>query len=315
MGLKLFLPILAFVVVVNGAPASNNQVTHMSAYYDFIQYAMPIMPSDEMLFNGGLKLAAMSRCEGVFQRGYCQEQFATALGKTIDIFKDPIQFAQLVRSFYKLQVNKGLLSLCGAQVEFRKCLGIFYAPCTDAFNIFKDEIKDIGKAFLLAGVYDDIEFDCGGGLTQGLENWKCIVKVNNNANFDATVNACFDDYNKTVTKDPSPKTYCPAGKTLSLCIAQGYQSLDTCANKAVQWWACERAARRTRLEGFCDHNPCAEVFPKPPTTPPKSDSDDFMEFVNSGGLLSEAQHAFFKMAGLSRDQKKVVLAAKHKNQQ
>jgi hypothetical protein len=310
MGSKSLLALFVLVALANAAPASNNQVTHMSAYYDFIQYVMPITPSDKVLFQGGLKLAALGRCEAAFQRGFCQEQFAKRLGKTVDIFNDPIQFAKLVAGFYKLQINKGILNLCSAQVEFRNCLGVFYPACTDAFNIFRDELKDINKAFILAGVYDDIEFDCGGGVTQGLENWKCIVKVNNNGNFDTTINTCFDDYNKTITKDPRPDVYCPAGKTLSLCIASGYQSLDKCANHAVQWWACERAARRTRLEGFCDHNPCADVFPKPPTTVTSSESDRLMEFVNSGGLISEAQHAFFKMAGMSRDQKKAVLAAK-----
>jgi len=309
MGPKL-LGFLALVALANAAPASNNQVTHVSEYYDFIQYVMPITPSDEILFQGGLKLASLGRCDAAFQRGFCQEQFAKALGQTVEIFNDPIQFAKIVASFYKLQVNKGLLNLCSAQVEFRNCLNVFYASCTDAFNIFRDELKDINKAFILAGVYDDIEFDCGGGLTQGIENWKCIVKVNNNGNFNDTINACFDAYNKKIKDDPSFENYCPAGGELSLCIAQGYQTLDKCTNNAVQWWACERAARRTRLEGFCDQNPCAAVFPPPPTTLPESDSDAFMDFVDNGGLISEAQHAFFKMAGMSREQKKAVLAAK-----
>jgi len=307
MGLKLLLPLLALVAFSNAAPASSNQVTHVSDYYGFLQYLMPIVPSDEFLFANGGKLASLGRC-GTNIRKICQDQFAGALGKTSDIFTDPIQFAQLVYGYYKLPVTGGILKLCKAQVEFRNCFGIFYAACTDAFNIYQDEIKnDINKAFILAGVYDDIEFDCGGGLTQGLENWKCITSINGKAGFGDTIKACFDAYNNTITKDPRPEVYCPAGNTLSLCIAQGYKTLDPCANFAVQWWACERASRRTRLEGFCDQNPCAALFPKQPTIAPTSDSNDFIEFVNSGGLFTEAQHKFFKLASLTREQRRVVL--------
>jgi len=307
MDLKLLLPLLALVAFSSAAPASQNQVTHLSEYYNFLQYLMPIVPSDEFLFKHGLKLASLGRC-GAGQRAYCQGEFAKALGKTIDIFTDPIQFAELIASYYKLPVTGGILKLCKAQVEFRNCFGIFYASCTDAFNIYQDEIKnDLNKAFILAGVYDDIEFDCGGGLTQGLENWKCITTVNGKSGFGDTIKACFDAYNNTITKDPRPEVYCPAGSTLSLCIAQGYKTLDGCANEAVQWWACERASRRTRLEGFCDHNPCAAIFPKQPTISPTS-SEDFIEFVNSGGLISEAQHKFFKLASLTREQRLVALA-------
>lgn len=55
--------------------------------------------------------------------------------------------------------------MCSAQSQFRNCLNFFYESCTDPLTIFTF-LKDIDKAFVLGGVYDDIEFDCGGGLVR-----------------------------------------------------------------------------------------------------------------------------------------------------
>jgi hypothetical protein len=95
---------------------------------------------------------------------------------------------------------------------------------------------------------------------------------------------CWDAYKQSIATDPNK--YCEAGETLSLCVTGVYRNLDTCVNNEVAWWACERANRRTKLEGFCHKNSCASIFPQPPTKS-TSDAESFWDFVNAGGLHSE----------------------------
>lgn len=122
--------------------------------------------------------------------------------------------------------------MCAAQTQFRTCLGDFYTICTDALQIFQDQIQDINKAFVLAGVFDDIEFDCGGGFTQEIVNWNCIVTINNKNDYIDKVRACYDTYNKTISANPSKyDIYCTAGQILSVCLANTYRDLDDCAKK------------------------------------------------------------------------------------
>jgi len=302
--MNFLLPFLALVGLAISAPASPSQ--HDVSYApNLMQYLLAIRPPDEVLFERGIN-AAIGKC-GKSWLGFCQEQFAKAFQKTVDIFSDPKQFAELIASFYKNPFNNGMLKMCAEQVKFRNCLtSAFYRPCTDALQIYKDQIPDdIGKSFLLAGVYDDIEFDCGGGLTQSVVNWDCIVKVNNNATFPSLIQNCLDIYNTSITKDP--RSFCSTGQVLSLCIANAYRTIDECAQKseAVQWWACERANRRVKLEGYCEQNTCNSLFPVPTKMPQGANGMEFLDFINGGGLFNEAQHTFFKLAGMPRGERKL----------
>jgi len=310
MGLKLLLLFVALAVLASSAPTSLNEqqkevAADVSRIPEYIQYWLPISPPDELLFRNGILAGAGGICS-IHQLEYCQKDFASDLGTTVDVFNDPERFAEYIRGLYKLEIQKALLKMCAAQVSFRNCLSVFYQPCTDALTIFSNQIKDLGKAFTLAGVYDDIEFDCGGGLTQGLVNWKCIVTVNNKPNYDDTMKPCWDAFQQAIT---DPNQYCSAGQNLSSCLAAAYRSLDTCVNDDVAWWVCERANRRMKLEGYCDENTCASVFPPPPTPKPSNSEDDndgFMDFVNSGGLLGETKMKFFKLIGLPRGHRKLA---------
>jgi len=292
--LKLALLLMALATLITAAPASSS--SHISSTSDYIQYWLPISPPEELLERIGVGAKAGFNCPLSYLQT-CQKDFAAALSTDITIFNDPESFAKLIAGLYKVQIEKSLLNLCAAQGSFRNCLSpAFYDPCTDAFNIFSSQIKNLTKAFQLSGVYDDIEFDCGGGLTQGIVNWKCIVKVNNNANYASTLQPCWDTYKKDIVDNPDQ--FCDAGEKLSKCLAAAYRSLDTCVTNDVAWWVCERASRRTKLEGFCTPNTCDSVFPPQPTNSPSTSSDslDFMDFIQSGGLFSEAKYNLFKNA-------------------
>jgi len=288
------LAVAALATLASSAP--SHQKDNQAPIPDYIQYWLPIAPTDQFLFaiganNAGIKAADITKCPVNYLK-LCQKDLAAALNSDVTIFDDPEKFAALIYGLYKVQIAKSLLNLCGAQIAFRTCLGVFYPACTDALTIFRDQLKDIGKAFTLAGVYDDIEFDCGGGLTQGTVNWQCIVKVNNNDQYSTQMTPCWDAYRQSIDSDPDK--FCEAGQTLSLCVTGVYRNLDSCVNNEVAWWACERANRRTKLEGYCHKNTCDSIFPKPPTKAPTSDAESFWDFVNAGGLHSEAKHRYFK---------------------
>jgi len=255
-----------------------------------LQYLAPIIPDDELLFKHGVLAQAGMTCNAP-QLAFCQKQFADALGQTADIFTDPVKFSKLIHSYYQKTAEEGLLKLCPAQLVYRNCLGYFYTACTDAFNIFSKQVPDLNSAFLLAGVYDDIEFDCGGGFTQGLLNWPCINAVNKNSLYDQAMKNCATNYNDTVRQDP--RAYCKAGQDLATCIGQAYKTLDKCTNNNVQWWACERMDRRVKLEGYCDANNCADVFAPAPSNQ-DTKKETFQEFIQRGGFVTDGHRAFFK---------------------
>ncbi|KAI6170712.1 hypothetical protein M3Y97_01121100 [Aphelenchoides bicaudatus] len=188
MGRKLLLPLLTLLAFYNSAWAVNEFLNSVSHRPDLFQYLAPVIPADELLFENGVLAQSGGICSKS-QLAFCQQQFAGALSQTVEIFNDPIKFAELIRSYYKLQVPRGILQLCSAQLSFRNCMGIFYTPCTDAFNIFSGQSQTLDNAFILAGVYDDIEFDCGGGFTQTVAHWPCVTKVNNAADYDTTMQA------------------------------------------------------------------------------------------------------------------------------
>lgn len=136
---------------------------------------------------------------------------------------------------------------CSSRDDFHKCLGHDYHPCTDVFDIIKQQkLEKVRDAFLLADIYNDLEFDCNAGLarknfsitfhlkllpSESTRHWDCIKKVHNDVQYEQHAEECFAQYNATVTKDPSK--YCEAAEGFSFCVTQVYQGFSECFNKEV----------------------------------------------------------------------------------
>ncbi|KAI6237603.1 hypothetical protein M3Y95_00282700 [Aphelenchoides besseyi] len=289
---RVAIGLLALAFVATAAPSKSEDTSNWGTFF---QFYLPYL-SEEFLLNAPRTriLAGPSSCFKQ-QMDYCQKGLNSDLGTTADIFKDPKSFAEVIASYYKKQtVQDGLLKLCSAQINFRNCLSVFYQKCTDALQILKNyQPISFVDAMTVSGIYDDIEFDCGGGLTEGLMNWDCIQKVNNNANFATSVQTCVDAYIKDAT---DPSKFCSAGKNFSICLSLAYQTAEpSCVNNDVKWWVCERSIRRVNLEGYCDDR-CDDIFPAPPTKKPQSSVNpaaEFLEFVNNGGLFSDIKLKHF----------------------
>lgn len=56
--------------------------------------------------------------------------------------------------------------MCSARNEFANCLGDSYPVCTDLFNILDKQGLNRTDAFVLAGIYNNIDFDCGSGFVR-----------------------------------------------------------------------------------------------------------------------------------------------------
>jgi len=267
----------------------SSSVLVIQSYDDFgFEFVPSIFPSDRM------PAAATSQGECLnVQLDYCKKEFATALGSDAGIFTNPSLFVALLSKIYKKDVDKGLIPMCNARNDFNRCLGDSYGACTDLFNILKDKSMTTNTAFLLADIYNNIEFDCASGFTQAVTNWVCIKYVHGTDTWKTKSSACFDTYNQTIQADRNK--YCSASETYSTCLADIYNdpAVNTCDFNEIMWWECERALRRSKLDGFCDTTTCQSIFKVEPKTKYASIAEQNLD----GGLYGPALHRFFKRVG------------------
>ncbi|KAI6222941.1 hypothetical protein M3Y99_01480000 [Aphelenchoides fujianensis] len=256
----------------------------------FHQHWFPNMAPDDFFLTSERSINPRKLAAGPVNGCYklqfssCQSQLVSDLGLDPAVLKNATLFAQGIAAYYTktgnpsfscffysspiLQdVTTGLLPLCKAQNTFRECISVWYSPCTDALQLYKMNGGTIQDAFTLAGVYDDLEFDCGGGLIDGLLNWPLHL--------------------------PTPQ-----------CLTLVYKSLGKdCINNDVSWWVCEGAMRRTRLDGYCPKNSCTTIFPKPTMKPPTQSPSladprrELVDHINAGGLFSESHLNYFRHVG------------------
>jgi len=225
------------------------------------------------------------------QLDYCQKQFATDLDTDPAIFKTPSLLFALLNQVYQKDIDKGFISMCNARNEFQKCLGIFYPSCTDYLTILGTQGLSSPDSFILWAIYSNLNFDCSSGLTQAIDNWACLKLVHNSDAWKQKSKTCFDTYNATTNQDSS--SFCTASQTYATCLSDIYKdpSVSDCDYREPQWWECERALRRSKLDGYCDTTTCSKIFEGASLKQFESMSD----MLRNDGIFNPIQLKMFKL--------------------
>ncbi|CAD5226612.1 unnamed protein product [Bursaphelenchus xylophilus] len=192
------------------------------------------------------------------QLDYCQGQLAIHLGIDKALFKKPAELIKHIENLIFHDGTNGIFSLCKARTDFHTCLASNYIPCTDLFNILKFQGHSVRDSFILADLYDNMDFDCNGGFLQGIRHWDCIERMHTSDEYKQHTEQCFKQYNDTIHKNP--QQYCQAAESFSFCQAIVFGGHEGCDAKELIWWECERTLRRSQLDGFCSKTTCSKVF-------------------------------------------------------
>ncbi|KAI1703063.1 hypothetical protein DdX_15122 [Ditylenchus destructor] len=235
----------------------------------------------------------------------CQARFADNLRASRNIFRNPDEFRQALTRFYHRFLENGLLRLCSYRAEYFTCLGNLYEPCTDVFQIARQQPNaSFGDAFYMAFLYKTVAFDCLGGNVRKFSSsipdysrmkvqilradfeLRLRLDTLKNADHQGAEQVCYNNFIDAINSDP--QAFCSNAQTLLTCAANLWLN-NTCPSTELAWWRCEHSRVGFAMDGFCPNLDCNVVI-NPPANAPAQVSDTGSDGTSGSAITSFGAH-------------------------
>lgn len=180
---------------------------------------------------------------------HCQSAFNKRLNiEGSEDWHDYQNLTNLINTILQKGVDDGLLVLCNARTMFYQCLGAIYSACISRFYLLEHGFSQ-KAAVAYVEIFKELEFMCTGGILQSINHWDCIMEWKMTS--DETYNKCLDQYQETITTDPSQT--CRAALSMALCARMPY---TVHCGLEVGWWECERVRIALDIDNYCPQMNC-----------------------------------------------------------
>ncbi|CAO4378479.1 unnamed protein product [Caenorhabditis nigoni] len=163
----------------------------------------------------------------VAQLNYCQYLFNQNFGLNSSVSYDQgSDIFSTIQDYLNSNVTQ-LNKVCKARTSFYHCLGQSYYSCMNLHT--RLETSDPSNGFDYIRTFRGLEWTCGGGFREVMNQWDCIVNL-------PTTNAyhsCINFFNQSV----STNNFCPSIQQTGECLNDVYR--DACGYVEAGHYGCE----------------------------------------------------------------------------